>query len=368
MRRNLMLAVMWGTLTGIAPSLQAGTAVDFIDPMSYPAITINSENLGREAFNAVAIHGQRLFAAGWRGVIAYSDNGGRSWSQATVPVQVDLTSINFDTKGTGWASGHDQVVLRSDDGGKTWVKVFDNEGAAKISASFYEERVADDELIAAADSQAKSNTGEGWSLPALDVSVDADGHGFSVGAFGSIYTTLDGGSTWSPAYEKIENGDFLNLNSIQSISNDLYIAGEGGNIYRYNRDREVFERHETGYSGSFFGMVDSPHALFAYGLRGNLYKSIDQGVNWSKVSTGSSSSFFAGTYIPAHEQVLLFSSDGSVFALSTRTGQVKSVNSPDAVRYIAARVIDDERLLLASNQGVYVLRYDGQQLSAQSVQ
>ena len=51
------------------------------------------------------------------GHIAYSDDQGRSWVQAAVPVSVDLTSVSFVTPRLGWVTGHDGVVLRSDDAG-----------------------------------------------------------------------------------------------------------------------------------------------------------------------------------------------------------------------------------------------------------
>ncbi|MBI3367277.1 MAG: glycosyl hydrolase, partial [Burkholderiales bacterium] len=74
---------------------------------------------------AVARAGQRLVAVGERGTVLLSDDGGASWRQAPVPVQVTLTSVRFIDPRTGWAAGHGGVILRSDDGGQSWTKQLD---------------------------------------------------------------------------------------------------------------------------------------------------------------------------------------------------------------------------------------------------
>jgi hypothetical protein len=73
----------------------------------------------------LARSGDRLFVVGARGLIAYSDDGGDSWSQATVPVSGTLTAITFTPGGTGFAVGHGGVILRSTTAGESWEKVFD---------------------------------------------------------------------------------------------------------------------------------------------------------------------------------------------------------------------------------------------------
>src|SRR5690606_34448929 len=63
--------------------------------------------------------GERLVAAGDRGHILYSDDGGASWTQAKVPTRQLLTAIYFTDAQHGWAVGHDALVLASTDGGQT---------------------------------------------------------------------------------------------------------------------------------------------------------------------------------------------------------------------------------------------------------
>ncbi|HEV8078545.1 MAG TPA: YCF48-related protein, partial [Marinobacter sp.] len=63
---------------------------------------------------------ERLVAVGERGHIIYSDNGGANWVQASVPVSVTLTGVDFGSANHGWAVGHSGAVLHSSDAGASW--------------------------------------------------------------------------------------------------------------------------------------------------------------------------------------------------------------------------------------------------------
>ena len=60
---------------------------------------------------------------GERGHILISDDDGASWTQAKVPTRVLLTAVHMHDERTGWAVGHDAVILRTGDGGETWTMV-----------------------------------------------------------------------------------------------------------------------------------------------------------------------------------------------------------------------------------------------------
>jgi len=49
----------------------------------------------KAAMLAIARAGNRLVAAGERGIVLLSDDGGATWRQASVPVQVTLTTMRF---------------------------------------------------------------------------------------------------------------------------------------------------------------------------------------------------------------------------------------------------------------------------------
>ena len=75
----------------------------------------------------------RLVAVGERGHIIYSDDGGASWDQASVPVSVTLTGVDFGSASHGWAVGHSGVVLHSRDSGSSWTLKMNGVQAANLA-------------------------------------------------------------------------------------------------------------------------------------------------------------------------------------------------------------------------------------------
>ncbi|MEE4192756.1 MAG: YCF48-related protein, partial [Halieaceae bacterium] len=85
--------------------------------------------------------GARLLAVGERGLIVYSDDQGRSWQQARVPVSETITAISFPTDDHGWAVGHGGVILHSGDAGESWQLQFDGNDANRQRLDFVTDRM-----------------------------------------------------------------------------------------------------------------------------------------------------------------------------------------------------------------------------------
>jgi len=69
-----------------------------------------------------------MVVVGERGHILISTDG-EQWQQITIPTRATLTGMYFQDKLKGWVVGHDAVILRTTDGGKSWGKVYyDPEG------------------------------------------------------------------------------------------------------------------------------------------------------------------------------------------------------------------------------------------------
>src|SRR6266581_7567932 len=98
----------------------AAVAAGYQDVLDTPAQ--ESTLASKALLNGLASAGQRVVAVGQRGHIIYSDDAGKTWQQAKVPVSSDLVAVTFPTSEQGWAVGHDGVVLHSADAGKTWTK------------------------------------------------------------------------------------------------------------------------------------------------------------------------------------------------------------------------------------------------------
>lgn len=279
----------------------------FQDPLETPALA--RKELQKRPLMAIAAAGNRLIAVGSRGLVIASDDQGKSWTQAQVPVQSDLLAVNFPTAMDGWIAGHDGVILHSADGGRTWTKQLDGRQAAASFKAFYGSLGADG---AGPLAQIEQNYKAGPALPFLDVWFEDANKGFAVGSFGMLVATSDGGKTWEPWLHRISNPQYLNLNALRGIGNDLYIVGEHGQIYQLNRSSGHFDATDSGYVGSLFGIAGNGSALVAFGLRGTAYrKGVGKSNRWEALTTPNEQTLAAG----------IVSRPGGAFVLVNAAGE-----------------------------------------------
>lgn len=288
----------------------------------------------------------RIVAAGLRGVILISDDGGKAWRQARVPVQSDLLSLSFPTAQEGWAVGHDGVILHSGDGGATWQKQFDGNQAQAALPAYYKTRIdSGDKQLQGALDEVALNMKNGPTLPFLSVYFEDASTGYAVGSFGMIVETEDGGKTWRPWLDHVENPNYLNLNDIRKIGADIYIAGEQGTVYWLDRKQKRFVSISTTYKGSFFRIVGSDRYLLVMGLNGTAFRSADNGKHWEAVTTGVHASLTSAA----------LSADGKALILATEGGQALSSHD-DARTFSALRVSNPMMFadVVAGNDGEFV--------------
>ena len=330
----------------------------------------------------VARAGSRIVAVGEYGDIVLSDNDGKTWRQAkSVPTQVTLTAVAFVDDKSGWAVGHDTVILHTTDGGETWAKQFGG-GAS------------DNALLTVAF----------W---------DAD-HGLAMGAFNFTAETKDGGKTWverktlnpiqvkpvtapaaapgapaggkpgapapaaaapapaaavdepaaAPAHAGAKagggvdpyaaaTGDENHLNAgFVGPDGAMYVAAEAGAVFRSFDKGATWDKILTGYNGSFWGgLVAADGTLYITGMHGNVWHSADRGATWAKLDTvGADQSVAMGIQLKDGKFVfvglggqVLYSPDGKTFTLTYREDR-KGLNA----------VIEDgaDRLLLFGETGI----------------
>jgi photosystem II stability/assembly factor-like uncharacterized protein len=266
-------------------------------PAALSAPALQSARALGAAMLAVAHAGPRLVAVGERGTVLLSDDHGKTWRQALVPVQAALTTVRFVDDRRGWAAGHLGVILKTDDGGETWVKQLDGVQAAKaVSAAAGE----------AADERVKRFVEEGPDKPFFDLDFVDARHGFAVGAFNLAFATSDGGNSWTPMLGRLPNPKSLHLYGVRAVGSQVYIAGEQGLLLASHDGGASFAALPTAYKGSYFGLLAARSGtLIAYGLRGNAWRSTDQGASWTKLDTGLQASINAGVELDRGELALL---------------------------------------------------------------
>lgn len=288
----------------------------------------------------ICVAGDRVVAVGEYGNVVFSDDAGGNWRQAAVPTTQMLTAVYFIDALHGWTVGHDGLVLASDDGGETWRVQRDglavqHQANLEVREAAYRHVSELERQLASADEQtrlqleteledsrvsledAELTLAEPvFTAPLLDVWFEDANRGWAVGAFGTIAATLDGGQHWLSQQAQLENPDEFHLNAITGDGKGrLFIAGEGGAMYRSTDHGQHWESLPPIYDGSWFGVVYSaPHdALLVFGLRGKLFRSTDFGNSWEPVLHDTTNTLAGGTASPQGE-IVLAGAGGTVLA------------------------------------------------------
>jgi photosystem II stability/assembly factor-like uncharacterized protein len=299
----------------------AAWAGGYVDPLDEHARA--SPLAQRGLVNALARAGTRVVAAGQRGHILYSDDQGAHWTQARVPVAVDLTAVFFADPRQGWAVGHDGVVLHSGDGGASWTRQLDGRGEA-----------------------------DGQARPLLDVWFEDTRRGMAVGAFGLALCTTDGGAAWRHCESDLDNKGALHLNALRAVGGALYIAGEQGLLLKRDASGK-FVPLASPYKGSFFGLTGNAGTLLAYGLRGNAFASHDGGKSWQKAETGVATGLAAGLAL-ADGRLVLVSQAGQVLDSRDHGASFRVRPLARQQSAAAALALPDGRLLVGGVRGLQV--------------
>ncbi|MBK5356631.1 glycosyl hydrolase [Pseudomonas sp. TH41] len=345
---QVALGITLALLQGLT---QAASYVDVLDlPAKASALAVRSPLLG------AARAGERLIVVGQRGHILYSDDSGKDWQQAAVPVSADLNAVNFPSATQGWAVGNDGVVLHTSDAGVTWNKQLDGRQIGALLVKHYRAlatREPANEHWAKLAADGERLVEEGADKPLLDVWFANEKVGFVVGVFNLILRTEDGGEHWVPFQDRTDNTQGLHLNAIASTGDALYIVGEQGLLLKWDEAGQRFVVLESPYQGSFFGVIGRPGEVLVYGLRGHVFRSIDGGSSWTPLSTGLQVSITAAT-VDAKGRYLLFSQAGQMLVRgddSTRLTLVPQQNlSPSA----GATRAPDGSLVLVGSRGARV--------------
>lgn len=338
------------------PCAAAPAAIDVLDRAAR-----TSDIAQQRLITSVAHAGDRVVAAGQRGHVLFSDDGGRQWTQAQVPVSSDLTAVFFPTPAVGYAVGHDGVVLGSRDAGATWSRLLDGRQANDLVLAHMRARAAaddasDDDRILL--QEAERNAGLGPDKPFLDVWFENEDEGFVVGAYNLIFRTADGGRNWEPWFDRTDNPGLLNLYAIRGLRGAFYVAGEGGLLLKLDAGGQRFSALPSPYGGSYFGLLATGRGVLAYGMRGNAFLSEDGGRQWTAVDTGLSASIVGGD-IAADGRLVLVDQGGGV-AVSDEGGAGFRRAGLERLMPLAAVATTPAGLVLAGPRGLRAVDLAGE--------
>jgi photosystem II stability/assembly factor-like uncharacterized protein len=295
-------------------------AADDLASLSTPAIQVRAPD--KVVLIAATRAGSRLFAAGEHGVIIYSDDDGKHWMQASVPVDVTLTAIAFVSPQSGWAAGHYGAILHTSDGGVTWQLQLNGTQANNLT------------LAAAQAAQADHDASPGTPLALLRAShflaTGADKPFLSIlpfsptsvtvfGAYRLVMHSDDAGRHWEDWSLHIGDRLSQHLYAAALVGREICVAGEAGQVFCSNDSGATFPPVTSPGPATLLGLLATPHgAMLGFGVAGLAYRSADLGTSWSAISLGAQSNLTAGLVLRSGA-ILIGCEDGSLY-LSTDDG------------------------------------------------
>ena len=347
--RHLLLALSCGLAL-----LFSVNSLAYKSPVEVPATP--SKLAALTPLIGVAKAGKRIVAVGIHGHIVYSDDEGKTWTQAAqVPVSSDLVAVSFPDDKNGWATGHGGVVLHTSDSGATWTKQLDGKVAADLTQKYYEaktgaDRTPDVERVAR---QAKALVDEANTQTLLDIAFENDQVGYAVGTFNRIFHTEDGGKTWTPFMDRVDNPKELHFYAIHVDAKDTYLTGEQGMVWRLDSAKGKFVGIQTPYNGTLFGLIADGKTLLVYGMRGSLLRSDDEGKTWERIQLGNQAGISGGVVLP-DGRIAIANQAGGVMLSNDhgKTFQTAKVTKP--MSYFGIQSLADNKVVLIGYEGVRV--------------
>ena len=341
---DLRGVVLAAVMLALPPCVTQAAAQEPEDAAATPAVM--APLAGKSLLLDLAWAGERAVAVGERGHILVSDDRGATWKQVPVPASAGLTAVYFADAQHGWAVGHDELILRTVDGGLSWERTHLDVEANR---------------------------------PLLDVwFADAD-RGIAVGAYGAMYSSADGGRSWTavpfepealggtaapvPAdeYEEEAGAGFdFHLNAIvPGPGSTVYLAAEAGRLFRSDDGGGSWRELPSPYDGSFYGMLPlDGEALLAFGLRGHVFHSADGGRTWTRVETGTVA-LLSSAIRPAPDLVLVAGLAG-VMLVSRDGGNSFSFTQQDDRKALSSLLwLGDGEVIAAGDGGVRRLAVPG---------
>jgi photosystem II stability/assembly factor-like uncharacterized protein len=230
---------------------------------------------------------QRGWACGNGGVTYRTTNGGLSWSFQAVGTITTLSSIWFVDDRRGWTVDIDGRIYRSTDGGRSWTLQFH----ANSYLSTLQFLDAQEGWAIGGDTFLHTtNGGQTWLPASVPPGTWSHGarfsdslNGISVGEYGNVTRTTDGGQSWTTISE-IGSGPRLWDVESWSPARSVY-SGESGAIATSRNGGATWRSIQSGGTGATHGLdaVDLQHA-WAANDGGEVLYTANGGGHWQRVA------------------------------------------------------------------------------------
>lgn len=244
------------------------------------------DNSFGSVYDLFFLDAQHGWACGNGGVAYRTVDGGLNWAYSTVGPITTLSSIFFVSASLGWTLNIDGEIYKSTDGGATWTPNHSSGGHYLSTLRFFDSQegwaIGGDTFLHT------TNGGQSWTAAAVPIGTWSHGadfadrlHGISVGEYGNITVTSDGGQSWS-TIQPIGSGPRLWAVRFADASHATY-CGETGGI-EYSADAgHSWTNLQSGGMGNTHALdaVDAMHA-WAANDGFEVLRTVDGGAHWER--------------------------------------------------------------------------------------
>ena len=263
----------------------------------------------------------------------------------------NLTSVNFINDNLGYAAGYvdatDDVIIKTTDGGKTWVQL--NSGGSRLNdILFYNEELG---YVAGQDNTFAYSTDAGQKWTSVSINAGTTWNSLSaptstvVYAVGNnnttfqVYKSTDSGATWSvtgtstaPANVDYHSVDFVDA----STGYIAGVVGPGGElVYKTTNGGTDWTATAADPGASQINDIHVYDAttLWAVNSSGIVYKTTDSGTSWTMIFQANNplnSVHFISSqigYIVGDSGEAWFTTDGFLSWTKIKTGTTENLTS-----------------------------------------
>jgi photosystem II stability/assembly factor-like uncharacterized protein len=213
----------------------------------------------------------------------FSDVYSQWVNQPTGIGTVSLASVNFVSATTGVAVGTGGTIIKTTNGGTTWVTKTSLTANALTSVRF----ISATNVIAVGQFGIilmSTNAGDTWTNQTTGTNLTSVHFpsatvGYAVGATGTVLKTTNGGVNWAA----LTSGTTVNLSSVYFTSaTEGYIAGTGGNIRKTTNGGTNWTLLTSGTASNLNSIIFSSSATgWVCGTVSTMRKTTNSGTNWA---------------------------------------------------------------------------------------
>lgn len=214
----------------------------------------------------IASNGTRSIAVGQMGLILVNDGSGK-WKKVESGTERRLLQVDINKNGLAFVVGAFGTLLKSTDGGETWVSVAPN------WASLYDSGSGDTAVLRDEPTN-------------YIVDVQEDGSVLIGGEYGQIMRSPDGGICWDIVYRH-PSGTGLSAPTFFAISiredGVGYVAGQSGLVARTTDHGHSWTYVKTPVDGNLFGVDSFANGQVVVIGQRTALRSTDNGETWNPI-------------------------------------------------------------------------------------